>query len=218
MSAVPLYLGRLQASLVGPRGARRDLLREVADHLEDAVEALEQSGVDGPTAQEVAIREFGTPAEVAPGLQKTLAVSSAHRTGRALLLGLLPQPLLWDQGLRLSSGSSGSAPSLPFTDAVESVLEALGFAGILLSLVAITATTVGTHRFDVGRRFTRGVGWAAALVATALPVMAVASLWSRGADHLLWMELVVLLMLPMLVAVHSARGSLIAARATAQTL
>ena len=81
MSAVSLYHGRLQASLVGPRGARRDLLREVADHLEDAVEALEQSGVDGTTAQEVAMREFGTPAEVAPGLQKTLAVSSAHRTG-----------------------------------------------------------------------------------------------------------------------------------------
>ena len=70
----PAYLARLDAALVGPARTRRSLVREAADHLDDATAALVAAGWTEDDAARRAVEEFGPVAEVAAAFQTTLAV------------------------------------------------------------------------------------------------------------------------------------------------
>jgi hypothetical protein len=135
------YVDRLGRVLVGRRSAKRELLREVADHLEDATEAYVADGVDRLQAERLAREEFGSVAGLAPSYQVTLAADLLRRTSTVLAIVLVAQPLAW----AWYTGSRATGDGSAFTAALETVVEAVGLLSIGLSVVALLLTGLGTR-------------------------------------------------------------------------
>ena len=206
---VDAYLRDLEASLVGPRRVRDGLLREVADHLEDATEAFARSGLTDDAAQRAAIDEFGRTAQVAPGLQDTIAVLSSRRLGLALVLALLPQPFLWDSGVRLAARIDPSAPpGVADIGWLYAGIEYLGLAGIVTGIVAVLVTGVGSRWWRIDRRFAVVAGGVTVLGLAALLLAVAAALAVRDAVPLLWAVEALLLGGPLAVAMATAHASI----------
>lgn len=205
------YLSLLDAALVGPRRARRSLLREAADHLEDATDALVEAGLEPDDAARRAVRDFGDVDEVAPAFQETLAVASSRRTAALLLVALGCQPFLWDNGLSLSSSNHLDGPDTwPFA-ALDLAIELTG--GVLLAgaVLAIALTGVGrrwVRHERVVARLTAGLGLGAAVAISGLCVTMTAV---SGAPPAFWCLLTVLLLAPMTTVAASARRTWAAA-------
>jgi hypothetical protein len=66
------YVTALDRTLRGPRRARRDLVTEARDSLTDCAEAYLAEGMDQAGAERMAVADFGTVAEIAPGYQEEL--------------------------------------------------------------------------------------------------------------------------------------------------
>ncbi|WP_148573928.1 permease prefix domain 1-containing protein [Nocardioides caldifontis] len=208
------YLRRLDATLVGPRRVRRELVREAGDHLEDATDAYVEAGYAPDEAAALAVRDFGTVEEVAPGFQETLAVAASRRTAVWLVLAVLIQPLAWDGGLDLAAG--GPAPEGWLYRALDVGVEAGGGVAVLGTLLTLMATGVGSRWVRDRHRLARRVGILGAAVAgvvvaegllmTALYAPATASTWAF---------VVALLVVPFGVAAASARRTFAAATAAA---
>ncbi len=83
------YLCALRGDLRLPARRRRRVMREVADHLEEAALDLHGKGLDPLAAECEAIRRFGPPGPLAARLSDELAASEAHRAAAfSLLLAL----------------------------------------------------------------------------------------------------------------------------------
>jgi len=207
-----LYLRRLDAALVGPRRPRRELLREVADHLEDATEAYVDAGWSTEEAAALAIRDFGTVEEVAPGLQEVLAVAASRRTAVWLVVAVLIQAVAWDGGLDLAAGG-------PPTDGwlyavLDATVELGGGIGVVGTLLALVATGVGSRWVPERHRLARLV----AVVGTVVAVIVVAegllmTALYAPATSATWGWVALLLVVPFAIAVGSARRTLAAATA-----
>ncbi|WP_432862554.1 permease prefix domain 1-containing protein [Microbispora rosea] len=89
------YVASMRHALRGPGGARRDLLTEARDSLLDAAEAYEGEGLPRAEAERLAVADFGTVPEVAPGFQGELAVSQGRRTAMLLFLSVPLTAFLW---------------------------------------------------------------------------------------------------------------------------
>lgn len=203
------YLERLRPELVGPRRTRRDLLREVTDHLEDATEAYRRAGYDDEEAGALAVADFGTVEEVAPHLRTTLAVAASRRTSLVLLLALGPQAFLWDAGLELGGGAHTEAPTGGVYGALDVAIEYGGALCLVGALVAVLATGIGNRWFAAGRGIARSTAWLALAAATLVPVIGVAMLLLSGGGTLAFWSLVVVLMgLPMFGVATLARRTL----------
>lgn len=72
------HVAALRSQLCGPRGAKADILREVRDGLADAAEGYEAEGAPPQRAAELAVAEFGEPAEIAGGYQVELAARQSR--------------------------------------------------------------------------------------------------------------------------------------------
>jgi hypothetical protein len=206
------YLRRLDAALVGPRRPRRDLLREAAGHLEDASDAYVAAGYDVEEAAALAVRDFGTVEEVAPGFQETLAVAASRRTALWLVLAVLIQPLAWDGGLDLAAG--GPAPEGWLYRALDVSVELGGGIAMLGTLLALLATGLGSRRLlqrDRVARATALFGGTAAVVVTAEGVLMTA-LYAPATVGT-WVLVTLLLVLPFGTAAASAWRTLAAATA-----
>lgn len=83
------HVAALHAQLCGPRGAKAEMLREVRDGLDDAAEGYQTEGAPPRRAAELAVAEFGDPAEIAGGYQVELAARQA-RFGLAFMAMLGP--------------------------------------------------------------------------------------------------------------------------------
>ncbi|MEV6416967.1 permease prefix domain 1-containing protein [Kribbella sp. NPDC051718] len=96
---VETYLAGLSRALRGPRRRKADLMAEARDSLVDATEAYEADGLDPQEAAQQAVADFGDLAEVVPGYRSELGIAQGRRTAVLLLLVMIAQPIVWQEGL-----------------------------------------------------------------------------------------------------------------------
>jgi hypothetical protein len=201
------YVAALDRALRGPGPVRRDLVAEARDHLIDATEAFQSAGWDRQSAAERAVRDFGPVARVAPGYQCVLAVAASRRCAVTVLVLLLPQAFLWDNGLRLAPLPSGGEFGLAAV--LHGAIEWLGFGALLVALVTVVLTGIGQRWVPAGPWLARWTGASVAVGATGSGALGVSLLILNGvASMVLWALVVVLLVLPMAWTAHSARHCL----------
>ncbi|KAB8187094.1 permease prefix domain 1-containing protein [Microbispora catharanthi] len=99
------YVASMRHALRGPGGAKRDLLTEARDSLLDAAEAYEGEGLPRAEAERLAVADFGTVPEVAPGFQGELTVSQGRRTATLLFLSVPLIAFMWAVIWRIFPGS-----------------------------------------------------------------------------------------------------------------
>ncbi len=155
MSAVDVYLTDLRAAIPGPSWTRRDLLREAGDHLEDATDAYTAAGYTPTEAEALALRDFGSVDDIAPGFRETVAIGAARRTAILLVLVMLPQAFLWDDGLELGASAHSDAPNSGLFHVLDIIIGYVGTAGALGALVALAVTAIGQRWLRIGRRTAR---------------------------------------------------------------
>lgn len=208
----PDYLARLDAALVGPARTRRSLVREAADHLDDATVALVAVGYDEESAARRAVDEFGSVSEVAAAFQTTLAVAASRRTAWLLLLVLGYQPFLWDSGLELASETHALRPDFWLVGTLDAVIETGGAITLLGAVVALVLTGVGNRWWAAGRTTARLTAGFTFVSCAFVPVTCVSmSLAAGGSTAGFWAEVLALMMLPLGGVAVSARRTLAAA-------
>ena len=194
----PDYLARLDALLVGPGRTRRSLVREAADHLDDATAALVAAGYDEEEAARCAVEEFGTVDDVAAAFQTTLAVASSRRTCWLLLVVLGYQPFLWDSGLHLASETRALRPDFWLVGTLDAVIETGGAITLVGAAVAIVLTGIGNRWWVAGRATARLTAGFTFVSCAFVPLTCVAmSLAAGGSTAGFWAEVLTLMMLPL---------------------
>jgi hypothetical protein len=208
----PDYLARLEAALVGPARTRRSLVREAADHLDDATAALVAAGYGEEAAARRAVEDFGSVREVAAAFQTTLAVASSRRTAWLLLVVLGYQPFLWDSGLELASETHALRPDFWLVGTLDAVIETGGAITLVGAVVAIVLTGIGNRWWAAGRATARLTAGFTFVSCAFVPVTCVAmSLAAGGSTAGFWAEVLALMMLPLAGVALSARRTLAAA-------
>ena len=181
MSAVDVYLADLRAAVPGPSRTRRDLLREAGHHLEDATDAYAAAGYSPSEAESLALRDFGSVDQVAPGFRDTVAIGAARRTAFMLVLVMIPQSVLWDGSIHLGASAHAAAPTTGIYPVLDSVIELVGTAGAVGAVIALLVTAIGQRWLRVGRRTARlTAAWSLA-IAMAVPLIAFTMLTLTGA-------------------------------------
>ncbi|WP_432921831.1 permease prefix domain 1-containing protein [Microbispora sp. CA-135349] len=99
------YVASMRRALRGPGSAKRDLLTEARDSLLDAAEAYQCEGLPRAEAERLAVADFGTVPEVAPGFQGELTVSQGRRTAALLFLSVPFIAFMWAVIWRVFPGS-----------------------------------------------------------------------------------------------------------------
>ncbi|MER7558573.1 permease prefix domain 1-containing protein [Nocardioides sp. NPDC126508] len=171
MSAVDVYLADLRAAIPGPSWTRRDLLREAGDHLEDATEAYTAAGCTTAEAEALALRDFGSVDDIAPSFRDTVAIGAARRTALMLVLVMIPQAFLWDDGIDLGSSGQLAAPDAGLFNVLDTIIEYVGTIGALGAVIALVVTAIGQRWLPIGRRAARLTALWACAVAVVIPVI-----------------------------------------------
>jgi hypothetical protein len=205
------YLRRLDSTLVGPRRARRSLIAEASDHLQDAKDALVSAGHDADSAAQRSLSDFGKVADVAPAYQETLAVASSRRTALLLLLVVGYQPFLWDSGLHLGrTMGPDSSPGL-LSAALDQAIEVGGALALIGAVIALLATGMGQRWMRTRRPMARYVGTFTLGSAALIPTLCFAQAAVSGAAPLFFVLAALLMVLPLGAVAASARSTLAAA-------
>lgn len=153
------HVAGLRAQLRGPRFAKAEMLREVADGLADAAEGYRDEGADRLRAAELAVAEFGEPAEIAEGYQVELAARQS-RFSLAFLAMLGPvmevsSRILWS-----------NAPRADFRDVPEAafvlsrVEDTLAWTLSIAAALALVGFGLGARWLEFRVTFVRVVGYA----------------------------------------------------------
>ena len=180
MSAVDVYLADLRAAIPGPSWTRRDLLREAGDHLKDATDAYTAAGYTTTEAEELALRDFGSVDDIAPGFRDTVAIGAARRTALLLVLVMIPQAVLWDGGLDLGASAHSADPAGGLFHVLDILIGYVGTAGALGAVVALVATAIGQRWLRIGRRTARlTAAWSLA-TAVVVPIIGFTMLTLSG--------------------------------------
>ncbi|MGH3352435.1 MAG: permease prefix domain 1-containing protein [Nocardioides sp.] len=180
MSSVDVYLADLRAAIPGPSWTRRDLLREAGGHLEDATDAYAAAGYTPTEAETLALRDFGSVDEIAPGFRDTVAIGAARRTAILLVVVMIPQSFIWDGGIDLGASAHATAPGSGLYPVLDTLIEYVGTAGVLGSIIALVVTAIGQRWLRVGRRAARlTAAWSLA-IALVIPMIAFTMLALAG--------------------------------------
>jgi hypothetical protein len=150
---VATHVAALERSLRGPAALRRSILREVRGGLDDAATAYRATGLDRGRAGELAVRDFGPVAQVAPPYQDELAAGQSRRT--ALLLAVAVPTLLLGWDLLWSSGAGWGGDAPPAVRVLARVQDLLSAA---VAAVALALLVVGMRRTADPRRVARATG------------------------------------------------------------
>ncbi|MFG2329044.1 permease prefix domain 1-containing protein [Streptomyces sp. NPDC048604] len=158
------HLAELASALHGPARAKARLLGELREGLEDAVRD-QSPGTARDEATRAAIRDFGTPSELAPGFQRELTVAQARRTARAVLL-LVPLLFLCRYAAELAAGHAARLVFVP--------LAGVAALTALAAAVLLAATGPLSRHVPVPDRLPLLVAWTGTTAATALALSALA--------------------------------------------
>ncbi|MFE6506695.1 permease prefix domain 1-containing protein [Nocardioides sp. NPDC057767] len=180
MSAVDVYLADLRAAIPGPSWTRRDLLREAGDHLEDATDAYAAAGYTPAEAEALALRDFGSVDDIAPGFRDTVAIGAARRTALMLVLVMIPQAFLWDGGIDLASSAHLAAPDAGLFRVLDGIIEYVGTIGALGAVIALAVTAIGQRWLAIGRRTARLTATWTLAIAVVIPVIGFTMLTLTG--------------------------------------
>jgi HAAS len=113
MTGSPLidaYLGEVAAALPGPARLRNDIVAELRSGLLDAADAHGSAGLPPAPAAEAAIREFGSPGQIAAGFRPELAARQARLLAFTLIATGPLIGLLWAAAARASHIGIRPAP------------------------------------------------------------------------------------------------------------
>jgi hypothetical protein len=141
------HVAALGRALRGPARARRSIVREVHDGLDDAVEAYRRAGRDAHDAARLAVRDFGDVPDVAPLYQDELTAGQGRRTALLLAVGVPALVLGW--GLLWSSGLAVGTPGPP---AVKALARVQDVAGGIVAVVAAVLVVLASRRSAAPRR------------------------------------------------------------------
>ncbi|MFF9915427.1 permease prefix domain 1-containing protein [Streptomyces sp. NPDC013457] len=164
---IDAFATELRGALHGPRRIMERLVEEVRGGLSDAVEAYTREGTPYGEAVREAVREFGTPAELAPACQRELTIAQARHTARSVVL---VAPLLLACWYTLVTTGTGPDGLLPRT---AQLLAVVAGAAALLAASALAATGTLARRLPTPERLPLLVAWTGT---TATVSMALAAL------------------------------------------
>jgi hypothetical protein len=186
VNPVETYVRDLDRALHGPRRAKRDLLREVHDHLVDATDALVEEGASPSDAQARAVGEFGPVDVVAPEYQTVLASGHVRRTSLLLLLVTLLQPLAWGP---LTGDAAAAAEPGSVLYVLDGVVETLGRVTVLAAVALALLEGVGVRFFGIRRGLIRmscrtnlALSGAIVVMAAAMSATSTGAVWATVAQ------------------------------------
>ncbi|MFE5487530.1 permease prefix domain 1-containing protein [Streptomyces sp. NPDC056527] len=158
------FAADLAGALHGPVRAKARLIEELREGLADTAEAYTREGTPYDEAVRQAVREFGTPDELAPGCQRELTIAQARHTARSVVL---TAPFLLACWYTLFSSGTGTGQLL--------AVPLAGVAGVAALLAAAMLAASGTlaRRLPTPHRLPLVVAWAGT---TASIAMALATL------------------------------------------
>jgi hypothetical protein len=159
-AAVDRFVAQLAAELRGPRRTKARLLEDIRDGLDDCITAHLDDGKPRSEAVAEALREFGTPAELAPGCQRELTVAQTRRTAFWLLLTMPALLGGWRLAWTLGHGGYVTPPE------TVQLLVGIGISTVLMGIAAVLLT----QRLSVPDRLPAVLGWSATVAGLAMPV------------------------------------------------
>ncbi|OEV02999.1 permease prefix domain 1-containing protein [Streptomyces oceani] len=180
---VETHAADLAARLRGPARAKARMVREIRDGLYDTVAAHTERGTRPELAAQRAVREFGTPEELAPSCQQELTIIQARRTARVLALTVpLPLGMWWLSG---GTGSDVGGNQLPRTVELFAALPAgVWLAAVLLAVATYLATGPLSRWLPTPHRLPTVIAWTGSIAATAMGtltlLLVLASPWSAS--------------------------------------
>jgi hypothetical protein len=157
---IDAYVTSLGAALRGPRSAKRDLLTEVRDSLQDAAAHHESTGVPGEDAARLAVDEFGSVRELAPDYQRELALLQARRTALFVAAAIAVQQLISEVAWRSAATGWTWQPGRGYA-LLANTVDYAGYTVVLLGVLAALACGLGSRYVTVGTGFVRATGIAA---------------------------------------------------------
>jgi hypothetical protein len=92
---IEAYVHALARVLPGPRRMRAELLRELADGLDDAAEAYARAGLSRRQAEAKAVGDCGRVDDVAPCYRRELVAATSRRTAMLVALSMPATVLAW---------------------------------------------------------------------------------------------------------------------------
>jgi hypothetical protein len=167
---VEAYAADLASALHGPARAKARMIEELRDGLADTAQAYTRDGTPYEDAVRQAVREFGTPDELAPGCQRELTIAQARHTARSVVL---TAPFLLACWYTLLSSGTGNGSGAGTGQLL--AVHLAGVAGIAALLAATALAVSGTlaRRLPTPHRLPLVVAWAGT---TASISMALATL------------------------------------------
>ncbi|WP_236243013.1 permease prefix domain 1-containing protein [Streptomyces sp. CC228A] len=182
------FAADLSGALHGPARVKAHMVDEVRTGLADTADAYEEAGLTAGQAAAAAVRDFGTPTELAPALQRELTVAQARSTARTAALTVPFAAVCWLH-VRLVDGAGHAA--VPFLTAH---LAAVAVVAALLAAGTLAATGPLARRLPTPHRLPLAVAWvgtaasvAMAVAAVCLAVLAVlATEWAAAAGAAPW--------------------------------
>lgn len=146
------YAATLAAALHGPARVKARLVDEIRDGFADAVEVHAREDRSCQRAADAAVRDFGTPDEIAPSCQRELTVAQARYTARSVVLAVLLMIVCWHL---VGTAGHGQSWQLPLT------------AGLMAGVVATVALLAAAALLATGplERWLPVPGWVPLVVA-----------------------------------------------------
>lgn len=153
--AVGVAIGTLERSVRGPGRARAELLREVRDGLEDAVDAYREAGLDPVEARRRAVQDFGDAREVAAALQEELAAGYGRGAAARMAVAFPALVVLWDLVWATGSQPGGTPPAAGI---LARLIDGLSFTAAAACGIALVLLWSRGRRGVPAARVTTGVG------------------------------------------------------------
>jgi hypothetical protein len=176
------YVAALTAALHGPTRAKARMMEEIRDGLTDTVAARTHEGMPYQRAAHHAVREFGTPDELAPSCQRELTIAQARHTARAVAL---TAPFLIACWYLAWTADHDQSWQLPRTAQLLAVLLAgVATCAALLAAATLAATGALARRLPTPHRLPLAVAWTGTTASVAMAVatlaLATASAWATN--------------------------------------